>query len=404
MTFSTSEIHPNDPEKLPPARRRRAKRLPVPFDADARAYLLDRMISRALPSLDFYFLSLLSGVILSIGLALDQSSVLILGAILAPLLSPLVNIALSAVTASARLFYQSLAHLFLACGLVFFSGWLIGIFVRAWLPEEIRFAHLHAQLSWADFLLLAFASLMFTALFGRTNSEASWKLAAAPGVALAYELFLPLASAGLGLSTGIRHLFPDGLVIFCLHLSWSALLSVGVLAILGFRPLKLFGYTLGSSLALLSILLLIGLSSAGAVWGARVALPTSTPSITPTMTPTATITPTPTTPSPTPSLTATRTATVTPTPTFTPTPTPWVVMVQSGSPEGARLRAKPGGETIGFLSNGTLIILLPETEEIEGTIWVKVRTYQGLEGWMLASLIQQLTPTPTTTLELSLTP
>ncbi len=397
MTFSTSEIHPDDPERLPPARRRRAKRLPVPLDADGRAYVLDRLILRAVPTLDFYWLSLLSGVILSIGLALDQVTVLMLGAILAPLLTPLVNIALSAVSASVRLFYQSLVHLFIACGLVFCSGWAIGRLAGEQLPQEFNFAHMHAQLAWADFLLLSFATLIFTALFSRMNSEASWKLAAAPGVAVAYELYLPLASAGLGLGTGVKHLFPDGLVVFCLHLSWSALLGFLVLAILGFRPLKLFGYTLSGSLALLSLLLLIGLSGASAVWGAKVALPTPTPSITPTPTFTATNTMTPVPPSPTLSPTLTRTPTHTPTNTPTLTPTPWIAVVQSGSPEGARLRASPGGETIGFLSNGSLITLLSETQEHEGKMWVKVRTSQGLEGWMLADLIQNLTPSPTTT-------
>ena len=62
---------------------------------------------------------------------------------------------------------------------------------------------------------------------------------ALPSVLLAYELYLPLAIAGLGLGSGVPHLWPDGLVIYAINLAWGALLGAVTLAILGFRPLTL---------------------------------------------------------------------------------------------------------------------------------------------------------------------
>ena len=65
--------------------------------------------------------------------------------------------------------------------------------------------------------------------------------------------------------------------------------------------------------------------------------------------------------------------------------------------DGARIRKEPGGETIGFLANGTLIIVLPDTKEINGVIWVRVVTPDGTLGWIVQSLVTIVTATPSPT-------
>jgi len=83
MNFPTTEKYPNDPSKMPPARRRRAQRLLVPLSGDERASFLDMLVHRASPSFDFFLLSLTASFLLSIGLLLDTPAFLILGASLA---------------------------------------------------------------------------------------------------------------------------------------------------------------------------------------------------------------------------------------------------------------------------------------------------------------------------------
>ena len=51
MNLPTTEQFPNEPEKLPPARRRRAFRLLVPLEADERASQLEKIVQRASPNL-----------------------------------------------------------------------------------------------------------------------------------------------------------------------------------------------------------------------------------------------------------------------------------------------------------------------------------------------------------------
>jgi hypothetical protein len=213
-------------------------------------------------------------------------------------------------------------------------------------------------------------------------------------VALAYTLYIPLTIAGFGLSSGEPHLWPDGLVVFLIYLAWSALFGAMTLAILGLRPLTVFGYTLGGVVAILMIILLIGLGGASVVISEQVALPTQTPTITYTITPTVTKTPTPIPPTATLTPTLTTTLTATATETALPTPTPMYALVQTEDGSGALLRAEPNGTVLGSYVDGTLMLVLPATIDLDGVIWVNVVAPDQNEGWMVQTLLATATPAP----------
>jgi hypothetical protein len=389
MNLPHTEREPDNPENLPPARRRRAHRLLAPLDADERAAFLDDLAHRTSSSFDFFLFSLLAGAVLSVGILMDAPALLVLGAILAPLMAPFIGIALGTVTGTVRFFFRSLLGLLIASLLVFLVGALAGVAALPWMPLGLSQAHFHAQLSWPNFLVLAIGAIWTAAAIVHEDHNPS-----IPSVALAYELFIPLAIAGFGITSGVPHLFPDGLVIFVIYLAWGALLSAVTLAVMGFRPLTLFGYTLGAAMTLVGVILLIGLSGASAVLGAQVALPTFTPTPTFTITPTPTLTSTPVPP------TATLTPTVTPSPTkpptFTPspTPTPILALVQARLGGGALIRSEPNGKIIGSLINDTLMKILPDSVESNGTVWVHVVAPDGTEGWMDQRVLVTATPAP----------
>jgi uncharacterized membrane protein len=277
MNFSNIEMQPDNPEDLPPARRRRAKRLLAPLDIDERTSFLDNLAHNASPSFDFFLLSLISGLILSTGFVLDNPAILILGASLAPLMAPAIGLSLGTITGATHLFLRSLAGLLIGCLLVFLAGWLIGSISRNLPFNSVSQIYLHAQVSWQNFLVLAVSVILTSIQFVRSEKNSGFNSLALTSVALAYELFSPLAAAGFGVGRQLPHLFPDGLVVFAVHLSWCALLGALTLSILGFRPLTLFGYTLGGMVFLFCVLLIIGVSGAGAVLGAQFGLPTPTP-------------------------------------------------------------------------------------------------------------------------------
>lgn len=401
MSIPKTNHTPENDDDLPPARRRRAKRHLIPEDLISEAEGVEKLAQQTSPSFDFFLFSFLAAAILVVGVMLDSPAIFVLGALAAPPLTPVVGISLGAVTGSFKFFIQRFMGTFIASLFVFIVGVLGGYASQAYPEQPLPLSVSHAQVSWSHITLLVFGSIFITlSLVQKRNSPVL------PSVALAYELYIPLSIAGFGLGSGRPHLFPDGLVVYATHLAVLSLLGTFILFILGFRPLTFLGYTLGSVITILGIITLIGLSSAGAILGGNVALPTATP--TPTLTPTPlpptatstntplppTNTPTPTVPTPTPTPTRTQTST----PTLTPTP----IFAEISVPEEyqvAAIREEPSleSEILTFLPNGTLIEIIDPTPILgdQGWRWVKVRIInENQEGWIVENLLLVATPRP----------
>lgn len=399
MSLPRSEQTPDDPKRLPPARRRRAQRLLVPLNVDERESFLDDIAHRTSPSCDFFLFSLLTGLALGLGLWIDAPALLVLGALLAPTMTPLIGISLGTISGSMNFFGRSLLGLVIASMLVFLTSLAIGYTTTFFEAQKIAQAYYHSQIAWHHFLVVGIGSILTTLSIVRNRHRAT-----VASVALAYELYVPLAVAGFGLSSGIPDLWPDGLVLYAIHLAWAASLGTLTLLVMGFRPLTLFGSTAGGVLSLVGIILVIGLIAAGAAVGGQVALPTPSPTVTPsptnTLTPSQTPTVTNTPIPPTVTLPATWTPSLTLTPSETPIPSPTPVYALVSAPEeydGAIIRAEPGFDGLSITSalNGTLIIVLDEAPVVEdGAPWLHVRIPDGPEGWMLESVITIATPVP----------
>jgi len=395
MNQLNAESTPEDPAKLPPARRRRARRLLVPIGADERAVLLDELAHRTSPSFDFYLFSFFSGIVLSLGLLLNSPSMLMLGVLVAPMMGPVIGLAFGTVIGSSRLFFRSFIGLLIGGALVMLTGAMVGLITRVWMPRNLLFGSYFAQLSWDNFIVLIAGIVITSAAMVHSDRKPIL-----PSIAVVYELYLPLCVAGIGITSGIPDLWPDGVVVFAVYLSWAVLLGAFTLALLGFRPLSLFGYTLSGAIVLIGVILLIGISGAGAAIGGQMGMPTPIPTLTYTPTPvppTSTLTPTPVPPTATLTSTITPTLTVTPSLTPSPTPTPVYAFINaaSGDPPGAKIRREPGGTVIRSYLNNTLVQILPELVDLDGLVWVKVLVIEdGTEGWILQSLLLAATPAP----------
>lgn len=394
MSFPKTEQTPDDPKQLPPARRRRNQRLLIPHSADEQDAFVDKIAHRVSPSFDFFLISLLAGLVIGLGLWIDKPAILILGVGLAPVIAPLVGISLGVISGATRFFWRNLGGFLIASGLVFLIGTLTGYAAAQWGHPALTQAVLHTQLAWHHFVLLAFGAIQTTRSLVRQKDHLL-----IASVALTYELYLPLTAAGFGWGSGDAALiWPDGLVVFAVHFAWAAILGVLTLLVLGFRPLTLFGYTVGGVVTLIGIILLIGFSAAGIAVGGEVAVPTSVPSATntPSVTPSVTLTPVP--PTQTPTRTATPSQTLTPSRTPPPSPTPIYAIVETTEEYGgAYVRQSPGFDSRVLTSvlNGTTIeILDEEPQEQDGKFWLQVRALDEFEGWMLRSALTVATLTP----------
>jgi hypothetical protein len=335
--------------------------------------------------------------VIGFGFRFDQRALLLAGVLLAPRMAPVAGLALAAISGSFRFFLRLLASLLVALVLLGVVAGLAGGFAIPSGTSSILAAG-HIKLNLVDFgLLLAGAIWMARSLpRERADDTQLRSIAALPSVAVAYEVLLPFAAAGVGLFSRDPELWHGALLTGVLHLTWAVVAGVATLTVLGFRPLAGSGHSLAVAIALMAF---VGLLSALGL-GASVLAAAPTPTPTPTITPTATATPTPTA-----TATATATSTRTPTPTATstltetPTPTPpAAVVVQTGG-LGANLRQAPGlrSAIVGFLQEGEIVAALAGPQTFEGGTWWQVRTASGRVGWLLGTLLATVTPGPSTT-------
>ena len=400
MNLPTSEPLPSDEEKnLPPARRRRKQRMILPIETGERAEYVDEIAQRLTPSAEFFLFSGLAGLVLATALLMDSPALYVLAALISPFLAPVVGLSLAVMLGSVRYFLRSLSAFAIGALLVFVLGALSGALASTLLGSTGSGAGLkliqavsHAHFSWPDFLLLTLGAGMTVYMSARsTTSKPS-----VASAALAYELFLPLGTAGFGLTSAVPHLWPDGLIVFSVYLAWTALIGVAMLLVVGLRPTNFFGYSLGSTILLFSVVAVIALSGLTTALGTQVAMPLSSPTPTPTVTLTPTVTHTPVPPT----ITLTPTHTLVPTETITitvsPVPTLALAVINAKEQGGANIHSKPEfkAPVVKILRNGWPVEVYPDAVNSEGVIWRKIRTSDGVEGWIWESLILTATPKP----------
>jgi uncharacterized membrane protein len=400
MSLPTIEPLPDENASLPPARRRRLRRT-ISSDTD-QAGLLRELSHRTVPSFDFFLFSLLAGIVLGIALLADSPALIILAALLAPFMAPMIGISLGSITGAMTFLLQSLGSMTIGSLIVFLCGTVAGWAVHL-LPNRIyQQAVFHSEFTWPDLILLSLGAGLTAYLIARAPSQKPL----VTSVAIAYGLYLPVGTAGFGLSSGIPGLWPGGLLLFFVHLVWAALVGSVVFWLLKLRPQTAAGYLLSVTYALVGVIAVVLMSSQpaparvvsqiqptpGATASAGVEA--STPSPSPTITQSATPSPVPNTATPTPTRTLvfTQTATLT----ITPQPTPVWARINASEGNGALIRERPNyeAEVVQSLLNGSLVEVLNEVQTNGTVAWVRVRTVNGKEGWIVRSLLRTATPAP----------
>lgn len=416
MSYPLPDL-PAEEASLPPppestARRRRQRRTLLPRDPAGRSAVLVSLARRSYPSIDFFVFSVICGFVLGAGYLLDSPTMLVLGALLAPLMTPWVGMTLAAVTGSARFFLQTLAAILVAAVLVFIGALLGGAAARAFLPLTLNLGYYHSRLWPADLAILTLGAILLTISFLRSEEKPYL-----PSAMLAYQVFLPVAAAGFGLGAGMDAFWPAGLLVFLTHLAWATFCGGLTLVILRFWPRTLMATIVSLIIFLAVIVMLVGLTGLGAGLFTRAGLirPEPAPVITasapvPTNEPLGILFDTPS-----PAATSPFRVTVLPSPTFdrrllsavppsqTPTatippePTPVYALINARGFGGAFLRKEPGGNVLLTLDNGDVVRVLPEIEEYQGTAYVHVVAVRGevsYEGWIIQSVLVTATPVP----------
>ena len=404
-----------EPIQLPgPGTSRRRKRPNRPIitrpDADELGQRFESMAYRAAPTFDFFLFTFLASVILGLGYLFDAPAVLLVGIVVAPVLTPWVGAMLAAVTGEIAFLKQTMGGFLTALFIVFIMALLIGLISRMFGPFAATQLQLHGQLLIFDLLLVAGGSVALTLAF--VQSEEKPLLTS---LLVAYEIYLPASAAGFGLGSGLDNIWPQALLVLLVHLAISIVAALLVFYYMGFRPLEASGYVVLGLIALGSLAVVIAIFAwgnnprGGQAFGTPVGPKSTAATLArPTVTSIPTITPTPT------QRLFTPTASETSGPTSVPTP----IYGHIGK-RPAYLQDEPGGTAMTTLDSGYLVEFLPDSPSIlEGTTWVRVKvkttTNRDIVGWVRLDFIVTTIPsadtkaapatrTPTSTVTMTLT-
>lgn len=401
------------PIPQPPRKRRTTRRSHIPTDAEGQAELIAALARRAYPSIELFVFSLICGAILGLGFLLDSQAVLLLGILVAPLMTPWVGFLLSMLSGSTRFMFETLMALFISLIFVFLGGLLTGFAARLFMPITLNNVFIHARLWLPALVVFALGAITLVISFARSEEKPFL-----PSVLIAYAFYLPVSAASFGMGSGLPDVWLQGLLVFLVHFALTSTIGLITLFLLRLRPSA--GGLLMSGLMVAAfgglLLFLMGTGSPFRAEAATSAQTTPTNQISaappsptlelslpsnPSPTPkigTATPTAEDITPSPVPlTLEITLPPTDTPTITLTIQPSPTYGKVQANEGGGANLRDAPGGTYVMTLLNGTIVETYSEFQLVNNVTWVKVYAQvngQKIEGWLLESVIAYATPAP----------
>ncbi|PIT88819.1 MAG: TIGR00341 family protein [Candidatus Magasanikbacteria bacterium CG10_big_fil_rev_8_21_14_0_10_36_32] len=179
----------------------------------------------------FYLMLILSSMMVTLGLLLNNPAVIIGGMLITPLLTPLLTFALGIVICDIQLLWRSTKIFLRSIGIVFGVAVLLSFFF----PLTEFNAEITSRLdSNIAYLIVAFVAGL-AATFAWTNKNLSAML---PGVAIAVSLLPPLAVVGIGLAHMNIGIIRGSLLTFALNFFGIILGSVIIFSLLNFYRTK----------------------------------------------------------------------------------------------------------------------------------------------------------------------
>jgi uncharacterized hydrophobic protein (TIGR00271 family) len=202
----------------------------LPQLSDEQRVAAYRAIRRAArPDVDYFVMTGLAAGIAALGLLLDSPAVIIGAMLVAPLMAAIVGLGMGIVMGDLRLLRlaasATLRGALLAIGVGMLGGWL----AFGSPPTAEILSRTHPTLLDLGVALVSGAA----GAYALCREDVS---AALPGVAIAAALVPPLATVGIGLSTGDLTVWPGALALFLANLIAITAASAIVFLLFRFRP------------------------------------------------------------------------------------------------------------------------------------------------------------------------
>ncbi len=151
-----------------------------------------RLVKASTGDLDFYLFALLGTAMACLGLVLDSPEIVIGSMLIAPILYPILSLALGAVLLDSMLVLRSLRTLVLSVGAAFTTAFAVAVLLH---PPSLEFSSqifARTELSFLYFIVACISG--FAASYALVNANVNETL---PGVAISVSLVPPLAVVGI---------------------------------------------------------------------------------------------------------------------------------------------------------------------------------------------------------------
>jgi len=177
-----------------------------------KAAVVRKLMENSTPNFDFYYLTGLSILMATFGLLMDSTSIVIGSMLIAPLLYPILGVALGLTMSNFTVFNRSMLTLLnsLIIGLVLAGGAAL-LFGDGTLTNEIL---LRTEPSLIHFLVAVVAGAAVS--FALAQPEWSETL---PGIAISVALIPPLAVLGIGVAYLDLNIISGSIVILLMNLA-----------------------------------------------------------------------------------------------------------------------------------------------------------------------------------------
>jgi len=202
--------------------------LQVPKSTQIR--VAEDLIENSRLDASFYLMLVLSTIVVTLGLLVGNTAVIIGGMLITPLMTPILALSLGIVISDKLLIWRAIKTISRAVGIILGVSVLISFFFPLGINEEIK----SRLVSNIPYFLIAFsAGLAATFAWSKKNMSAML-----PGVAIAVSLLPPLSVVGIGISQISIELVRGSFLSFILNLFGIALGSVIVFSLLNFHKTK----------------------------------------------------------------------------------------------------------------------------------------------------------------------
>ena len=200
---------------------------PFKVNQACRNKFCEDIISSSAPTVDFYFLIILSSLIVAMGLLVDNVVLVIGGMLVTPLLSPILSIALGIVINDHKVIYRSL-RIFLSSSILTV---IIGLIVGLLSDTSIGNVKLFKIMSPSLISMLVAVVAGIAASYTWAKPELNVNIA---GIAITVTVMPPLAGMGLALADAEWLLFKTSLNVYLLNIIGIVLASLLVFSLMDF--------------------------------------------------------------------------------------------------------------------------------------------------------------------------